>query len=145
MIRRLKYNLNWYYKSCDLTEYEAEQYQIAADGQIDGNEDDKAIAARLHDLQRVADGSHIQLDDDSVYSRESFLISVLKECLDRGEGALVYTEYEDTYKMLGDLIKRYRGYLRVIIKLPLILTGKIPYKKKGCCRERSFEPKTLLY
>ena len=32
----------------------------AAAGQIDGAIDDKAIPARLHDLQRVADGSHIE-------------------------------------------------------------------------------------
>ena len=48
----------------------------------------------------------LNLDEDTVYSKGKLLLSVVKECLDRGEGVLVYTEYEDTYKMLGDLVKQ---------------------------------------
>lgn len=128
IIRGIKYDLDFQYKTCTLTEEEEERYKEAAKGILEDETNEKHIPARLHDLQRIADGSHHLLPDNTAYSKTTLLVTVLREILQRSEGALVYTEYEDTYKVLGALIEKYKGYLGY--RKLYYITGKISYKKR---------------
>lgn len=127
IIRRIKYDVEFIYKTCTLTEDERKKYELAANGVFESN-DEKHIPARLHDLQRIADGSHHLIEDEATYSKSRLLVSTLREIVQRREGVLVYTEYEDTYKKLGDIIKKYKSMIGY--KNLYFITGKVSYKKR---------------
>lgn len=127
--RRKKYNLNFEYKTCRLTEYERSVYEIAAKGMLDEEKvDEKHIPARLHDLQRIADGSCTELNTDTLYSKMALLVDTLRQIKSRNEGVIIYTEYEDTYTYIGETIKKYRGHIGY--KNLYYITGKTPYKTR---------------
>lgn len=125
--RGITYNVEFIYKTCCLTEKERENYEIAAKGVFE-SEDEKHIPARLHDLQRIADGSHHLMEEGVTYSKCRLLVNTLREIINRREGVLVYTEYEDTYKTLGDVVKKYKSMIGY--KNLYFITGKISYKKR---------------
>ena len=126
--RRLTYDVEFVYKSCSLIDDEKEQYEKAAKGIFESEDDEKAMSARLHDLQRIADGSHHLMEGNYTYSKAKLLVSSVREIMQRGEGVLIYTEYEDTYRALGDVIEKYRGMIGY--KNLYFITGKVTYKKR---------------
>lgn len=134
------YPLVYLYRDCSLTEDEKLYYENAAKGILDGGEE-KAMAARLWDLQKIADGTSLYMEGEKLYSKKKLLINTLKEIMSREEGVLIYTEMEDTYTSLGDLIKSYKGYLGY--RNLWFITGKTPYKKRVEC-EKSLKPKDIV-
>lgn len=142
--RGLDYPLRFFYRTCELTAYEINEYEKAATGlyeekYIDSGSE-KEFAARLHDLQRVVDFSHSNIDKNMIGSKQKLLITVLKEIIDRGEGVLVYTEYEDTYTTLYNLLYKYKDYIG--FSKVYTLTGKTNDKKRRMF-ERDLAPKDI--
>lgn len=125
--RGIKYNIEFIYKTCSLNDEEREAYELAAKGIID-SDDEKQMSARLHDLQRIADGSHSSMEENLTYTKNRLLVSTLREIMSRKEGVLVYTEYEDTYTKLGAVIEKYKSMIGY--KNLYYITGKISYKKR---------------
>lgn len=124
LIRRLQYNLDFIFRSISLTSYEQEMYKKASEGLID-SEDEKVVSARLHDLQRVADGTHPIMDSGKVYSKMKLMLNTIYNLVRKDEGCIIYTEYEDTYKEIGRVIEQHKeklGYRRLYY-----ITGKTKY------------------
>ena len=130
--RGINYPIRYFYKDCVLSEKERMFYETAAKGILD-EDSEKAMAARLWDLQRIVDGSSEYMNKD-LYSELKLLIETLKEIIDRGEGVLIYTELEDTYRFIGDAIESYQGYLGY--SQLYYITGKTPYEKRVECEKR---------
>ena len=135
------YDVEYHYESCDLTDEEKEEYGKAARDLLDGATGDKQMSARLHDLQRIADGSHHKMEHGVLYSKNRLLIQVLYKILSKGEGCLIYTEYEDTYNKLADVIKKYHGMLRY--RHLMFITGKTSYKERVNV-EKSLGPRDIV-
>lgn len=128
LVRRLQYNLEFIYKECDLDRYESLQYATAAKGILADELKEKDFSARLHDLQKVVDGTHPDTHSDYYYSKMRLMVDTVKECIGRGEGCIIYTEYEDTYRKLGEILEKYKksiGYNNLYY-----ITGKIAQKKR---------------
>lgn len=126
--RGIKYDVDFIFRKCELTDEEKKNYETAAKGVLDSEDNEKHIPSRLHDLQRIADGSHHLLESESLYSKAALLVSTVHEIINRGEGVLIYTEYEDTYRTLGEALKKNKqviGYRKLHF-----ITGKIPYKTR---------------
>ena len=105
--RRLDYNINWFYPTCELSEEEEFYYKQAAEGNLverEEDEDEKQFSARLHDLQRITDGVHKEVDVGHLPSKIKLMADVVQAVIARGEGVLIYTEYEDTYNYLADYL-----------------------------------------
>lgn len=121
------YNMDFQYRSCYMNDEERKEYVKAAKGILDDDLDDKVVySARLHNLQRVVDGS--LLKSNHLHSKEKLLIQSLSEVLSRNESCLVYCEYEDTYKRLVSIIEQYK-YVLNYSQLHLI-TGKIKFEDR---------------
>lgn len=126
IIKRISYNLNFIYKKAFLTKNEILEYNTAAKGIIDSG-DEKQYSSRLHDLQRVADGTH-SLQNFNDYSKIKILLQTISEIVRKGQGVIVYTEYEDTYEKLGKVIQKYQkdiGYRNLYF-----ITGKTRQAKR---------------
>lgn len=130
------YPLNYFYRSCSLIENEMSYYKTAARGILDRDitDEEKVVTARLWDLQKVVDGSSEFMESEVMYSKFKLLIETLREILSRGEGCLVYTEMEDTYKIIGEVIEKYKGYLGY--KKLWYITGKVAFKKRLECEKQ---------
>ena len=129
IVRKKEYNVNFIYKVAKLTEEEQEIYTQASDGILEGNEkDDDNMASRLHDLQRVADGSLENLDINDIPTKIKLLLSTIRDIMQRGEGTLIYTEYEDTYSAIHTILKKYKAYLGY--NNIYMITGKIEQKDR---------------
>lgn len=91
-------NLKFHYHKCPRTEEEEELYFKAAQGIL--SEEREQHSARLHDLQRVVNGTideNFQLmDSRELSTKEELYVKVLNEIFDRGEAAISFTSYRDT-------------------------------------------------
>lgn len=125
--RGKQYNVEFLYKQCVLTDDEMAEYEKAAMGVLE-SDDQKQYSSRLHDLQRIADGSHHLLSKDRLYSKVKLLLKTVAEIISRGEGVLIYTEYEDTYKELEEVFKKYKQYIGY--RRLMFITGKTSYKDR---------------
>lgn len=142
IVRRLKYNLNFIYRECEMDEFEKSQYNRASAGMIDPDDTSvKEFSARLHDLQRVADGTYDEFPKDRMYTKIKLLLQCIKEIVDRGEGCLVYTEYESTYGTLSYWIKKYQSQLGV--RNIYLITGKVPQEQRVAV-EKGLSPKDVV-
>ena len=130
IVRGRSYNIQFKFYSCSLSEPEEDDYCVAAKGIIDEGFDldnEKVFAARLHDLQRVADGSFTK-DLSYIPSKVRLLVNLCKRIVQRNESCLIYTEYEDTYSFIKGYLEKYKsqiGYRRLFM-----VTGKTPDKKR---------------
>ena len=122
-----KYNMDFQYRSCFMDEEEREFYVKSSKGILE-EDNETVFSARLHDLQRVVDGSLVEMDRKTLASKERLLISTLTEIMSRNESTLVYCLYEDTYKRLYKILESYK-HLIGYSKLHLI-TGKVKYEDR---------------
>lgn len=132
LVRRKFYNLNFEYKNIKMTKEEEESYEIAAMGimGIDEEEDAEAKdwAPRLHDLQRVVDGVHIERSEKELNSKEKILVETITDIIQRNEACLIYVEYEDTYNRLNSVIGNLKK--EIGFKNLYMITGKVPYAER---------------
>lgn len=131
LVKRKTYDIDFIYKQTSLTEAESLVYKSAAEGILNGVDEDtdpKTFSARLHDLQRVADGSHPDYPISETPSKTKLLISVLQEIVSRGEGTIIYTDYESSYEKLGEIISLYKGSIG--FRNLYYITGKVPTERR---------------
>lgn len=141
IVRGRDYNIEYHYPQTHLTDEEQSLYEEASKGIINEEEDTRQESARLHDLQRVVDGSHKKCPKDTTSSKQQLLVNTCREILQRGEGTIIYTEYEDTYTTLGRVLKKYRPYIG-FDKLYYI-TGKTETQARYEC-ERNLKAKDIV-
>ena len=134
-----EYTLDFQYRSCYMTDEERKEYVKHAKGIQDDSLDEKAFSARLHDLQRVVDGS--LNPKPHLSSKEKLLISTLSEVMSRGESTLVYCEYETTYTRLVDILTRFKHLINYS-QIHLI-TGKIKFEDRVKV-ETNMPPKSIV-
>lgn len=103
--KKNKYNLDFQYRAIPLTDDEGMEYRECAKGLLNDVGEAKSMSARLHDLQRVIDGSHENFPKSRLCSKEKLLVTVLKEILDRNESTLIYVEYMSTFNRLLKVLK----------------------------------------
>lgn len=92
-----------------LTKEENEGYLLAAQGILEIKKDRKGFAQRLHDLQRVVDGSQNHDGEKELTRRSSKYneyIILIKGVLEEGESAVVFAEYYYTLDMLKNLVSQ---------------------------------------
>lgn len=123
-----KYDLDFTYKLTNMNTYERKCYVESAKGMADIMENEKEFSARLHDLQRVVDGSHELFMTSKLSSKERLFISTLSEVLARNESVLVFCEYEATYKRLMKVLKATQHIIKYS-KIHLI-TGKVKFEDR---------------
>lgn len=113
IVRNVVYNLNFYYLKTVMSEEEYPLYEMAAKGIMGEDYDElneKDFGPRLHDLQRVVDNSYsfregsIEVVSNKISNKEKLLFRKLKEIMELGESALVYTDYSDTLERLYYLL-----------------------------------------
>lgn len=136
LTRRVNYNvkINYYYTK--FTEDEMKYYLKASKGIFNKEtKDEKEYSARLHDLQRVANGSYADftVDMDNIPSKIKLLLNLIYKFPKNNEGAIIYTEYLDTVKMLEAYLKAFKEVLN-FNKL-FILDGSTSQKKRVIIEE----------
>jgi len=125
------YDLSFEFLSTPITAKEEDIYRIAAEGILDedyDSENTKDFAPRLHDLQRVVDNSHSEMNTIPLSSKEELLISTVKEIINRGEASLIYVEYRSTEQRLSELLSNHKdeiGYFNLYF-----ITGDTPFKER---------------
>ena len=140
IVRGRDYDIQYHYYTTTLSEPEQDLYEEASKGIINEGETERQESARLHDLQRVVDGSHKKSDKNILSSKQQLLVNTCREIVQRGEGTLIYTEYEDTYTTLGRVLKKYRSYIG-FDKLYYI-TGKTSTEDRYMC-EKNLKEKDI--
>lgn len=100
-----KYNLDFQYRNIHLNSYEIDAYVECAEGLENDLGEEKTRSARLHDLQKVVDGSHPLFAKPQLASKEKLLVTTLREILSRNESAIIYTDYMDTFTRLTNILK----------------------------------------
>ena len=119
----IHYDIMYNYIQVPLDDDIKEAYNRAAQGTIDTDyEGEKEWGGRLHDLQRVVDGSHKEIKSEKISSKEKACIFLVKKIMERNESCLIYTEYEDSIDRLEALVRTY-GKWAGVRKIHL-LTGK---------------------
>ncbi|MCL2812891.1 MAG: SNF2-related protein [Clostridia bacterium] len=123
---RRQYTIHNHFYDCTITPAEMADYREAVKGIINVQEEEKTRewSARLHDLQKVVDGSHERMTAIGE-SKVKLLVATLQEILARNEGALVYTEYEDTYQMLGSRVEQEKRKGDLPYNRLFYITGKV--------------------
>lgn len=126
------YEIAFENRQIDLNDYEKEQYDIASRGLLSlsdygkqryalGNE--QAFAARLHSLQMVVDGSRRSEFKNGNYLLTDFskteectkvkeLLKLVQEIMDREESCIIYTDYDETFKLIEYHIKKNKNRLQ---------------------------------
>ena len=140
IVRGRDYDIQYHYYTTKLSDSEQDLYEEASKGIINEGETERQESARLHDLQRVVDGSHKKSDKNILSSKQQLLVNTCREIVQRGEGTLIYTEYEDTYTTLGRVLKKYRSYIG-FDKLYYI-TGKTSTEDRYQC-EKNLKEKDI--
>lgn len=106
-----KYNLDFQYKSIYLSEEEIDSYIKCAEGLETDLGEEKALSARLHDLQKVVDGSHPEFSKPYLSSKEKLLVTCISEIIQRNESVLIYTEYMDSFNRIVKVLESSKTYL----------------------------------
>lgn len=109
IIKAYEYDIDFIYKSAELSEHTLQYYKDAADGIFRGTKDKYGklkktkqahAGARLHDLQMVVSNSHpifkVSQDPNIVTEKELLLINTIREVLARDEAVLIYFSYLET-------------------------------------------------
>lgn len=143
IIRGKTYDIKFEEIKVELIPQEQEAYNLAAKGIIDEKYDidnEKDFGGRLHDLQRVADGSYIK-DVEFVPTKIKACVNLIKQIVMKNEGALIYTEYEDTYTVLEKYLKENKravGYRNLYM-----INGKVKYSTRVDI-ERKLSPRDIV-
>ena len=141
----ITYNINFIYKQTDLDAIIQNQYLTAAAGVFDADEDDhqrklslKAYGARLHDLQRIIDGSYCE----KITNKTKLLLQALKAINLKGnEASLVYAEYDDTVETIEKFLDFYKE--KALINNIYVLSGKTKEEERVRI-EKSIEPRDVV-
>ena len=147
LTRKISYNVKINYYCTEFNESESEYYSQASKGifnKTEEDDDEKEYSARLHDLQRVANGSHIEftLDEEKAPSKIKLLLSLIyKLNHDNSEGVIIYTEYLDAVKMLEEYIKAFKEEINY--NNLFILDGSTKQKKRVIIEE-DLKPRDIL-
>lgn len=141
IIRSKHYDVEFNYRSVDLSDNMKKYYRYAAAGLFSGTLNargeikkgaKKKAGARLHDLQRVVSNSHAEFkllkDPKKLTPKEVLLIKTIKEVQSRNEATLIYFGYHETV----DRIRYLLNLLKDTLNIPTIheVTGKIPDRKR---------------
>lgn len=122
-----KYDILYNYIKVPLDDRLKRPYSLAAKG-ITDNESDKAYGARLHDLQRIADGSFHEVQSSKLSNKEVALYRLIQRIMSRGESAIVYTCYEETLSRLTRILRYHQQ--RLGISRIEVMSGKTPEKER---------------
>lgn len=118
----IPYDIKYYRVKVELDEQLKEAYNKASKGVFDSKYmGEKDFGARLHDLQRIVDGSHHDLLKGKLTSKEKALMFRIRQIMSRGESCLVYTEYEESVDRLAQVVERLKDWAGV--KRVVLLTG----------------------
>ena len=126
IVRKKDYNIDFKYYKTKMTNEEYLKYKEASEGLLTEDLSIKLFSSRLHDLQRVVDGS--LFESSTLSSKEKLLLKTIIEIFNRNESVLIYTEYESTYKRLGNIIRYFKsmlGYSNLFY-----ITGKVKYEDR---------------
>ena len=128
------YNVNFEFLECQLDEQSEKAYQFASNGLFDylyhpekankknknsESADAKDFGSRLHDLQRVCDGSDSSFDESFVSNKMKLMCQKVFEIMQRNESTLIYFEYTDTLELAEKILLQNQEMLgfRAIYKL----------------------------
>ena len=136
-----KYNLEFHFKKCELTDEEADYYVEGSQGLLTDDLEPKVFSARLHDLQMIIDGSHPQYQQPKLCSKEKLLVATLYEIMQRNESALVYVEYTSTIERLTKILQASHHILGY--NALKFITGNTPLQERTLL-EKSMERKTIV-
>ena len=120
----VRYNVNFEFLECPLDEQSEKAYQFASNGLFDylyhpekakekaknkkNNKEDsteaKDFGSRLHDLQRVCDGSDSSFDENFVSNKMKLMCQKVFEIMQRNESTLIYFEYIDTLELAEKIL-----------------------------------------
>lgn len=119
----IHYNVNFEFLECKLDEQSENLYKFASNGLFDylyhpekakqkaknkknkGSETEaKDFGARLHDLQRVCDGSDSSFDENFVSNKMKLMCQKVFEIMQRNESTLIYFEYIDTLELAEKIL-----------------------------------------
>lgn len=119
------YNVNFNFLECDLDKECEKLYSMAAKGFFDIlyhpekvkkkskkksdepsslADDAKDFGARLHDLQRICDGSDDSLGDDFISNKMKLMCQAVTDVINKNESALIYFEYIDTLELAEKIL-----------------------------------------
>lgn len=118
------YNVNFEFLECPLDEQSDKPYEFASNGLFDylyhpekakqkaknkknskENETEaKDFGSRLHDLQRVCDGSDSSFDENFVSNKMKLMCQKVFEIMKRNESTLIYFEYIDTLELAEKIL-----------------------------------------
>ena len=113
------YNVNFEFLECPLDEQSEKAYQFASNGLFDylyhpektnkknknsESTDAKDFGSRLHDLQRVCDGSDSSFDENFVSNKMKLMCQKVFEIMQRNESTLIYFEYTDTLELAEKIL-----------------------------------------
>lgn len=120
----IHYNVNFEFLECPLDEQSEKPYQLASNGLFDhlyhpekvkqkSNSkkksesqlfDAKDFGSRLHDIQRVCDGSDSSFDESFVSNKMKLLCQKVFEIMQRNESTLIYFEYTDSLELAEKIL-----------------------------------------
>lgn len=119
------YNVNFNFLECDLDKECEKLYSMAAKGFFDIlyhpekvkkkakkksdepaslADDAKDFGARLHDLQRICDGSDDSLGVDFISNKMKLMCQAVTDVINKNESALIYFEYIDTLELAEKIL-----------------------------------------
>lgn len=124
------YNVNFEFLECPLDEQSEKLYKFASNGLFDhlyhpekvkqksskntsNNKTDEAkdFGSRLHDIQRVCDGSDSSFDSDFVSNKMKLLCQVIFDIMKKNESTLVYFEYMDSLELAEKILLNNKSLL----------------------------------
>ena len=148
IIRRKTYNLKFFYLKTEMDVEETRNYRIASEGILDSlyresSTKEKDFGPRLHDLQRIVDGSHELTKTTTANNKEKELVRCLREILDKEESVLIYAEYESTYSRLSKLLNVAKNRKILNIDRIYMITGKVKIKERVEV-ERNLSKKSIV-
>lgn len=126
----IDYDLNYYYLRVPLDDEFKVPYNESAKGVFDSEYmGEKEYGGRLHDLQRVVDGSHHTLLKHNLSNKEKALLKRVRKIMERNESALVYCEYEETINRLHLVLSQMAKWAK--IRKIHVLVGKTKEEDRG--------------
>lgn len=113
IVRQKQYNLIFNYHTCELNDFEKEQYLEASKGNNSENAKD-FWSVRLRDVTMVVDNIAPDLKmRENISNKERLLLKVLLNNLREGKPTLVYCGYIEVLDRLKSLIEHFRKELGV--------------------------------
>lgn len=108
-IRKREYDLDFYYRKVDMDSELWDEYVQAGRGILEDTEDGiKDFGPRLHDLQRVVDNVHEEINQVELSNKERLLLKTVRdEIINKNQGCLIYVSYKATESRLKRLFEEY--------------------------------------